>query len=83
MTRLTVSDSHGSSNQARRLLRIEEVASILDVSRGRAYELARAGILPVVRLGRQLRVDPRSLDAFLQGGGEVVPDDECPAAEPS
>ncbi len=76
MIRPATADSPESSNQNRKLLRIEDVAEILDVSMGRAYELARAGVLPVVRLGRQLRVDPRSLEAFLQGGGEAPPDAE-------
>ena len=41
----------------RQLLTMDEVAVILGVSRGRAYELGRHGILPVVRLGRQVRVE--------------------------
>ena len=52
-----------------KLLRIDDVADLLDVSRARAYELVRAGLLPVVRLGRQARVDPNKLEAWLDAGG--------------
>ncbi len=52
-----------------KLLRIDDVAELLDVSRARAYELVREGLLPVVRLGRQIRVDPSKLEAWLDAGG--------------
>lgn len=38
------------------LLRVEEAAAWLDIGKGLAYELARRGDLPSVRLGRLLRV---------------------------
>lgn len=53
-----------------KLLRIEEVAAILDVTRPRAYEMARVGLLPVVRIGRQLRVDPGRLQDWIANGGQ-------------
>ena len=52
-----------------KLMRIPEAAARLDVSVARAYELARTGTLPSVRLGRQLRVDPRRLDEWINDGG--------------
>lgn len=52
---------------ARRLLTIVEVAPILGVSLGRAYELARKGDIPSVRLGRQVRVDRMALERWLSG----------------
>lgn len=57
------------------LLEIPEVAERLSVSRARAYELARNGLLPVVRLGRQLRVDPEQLDEWLKAGGRGLDPD--------
>jgi hypothetical protein len=52
------------------LLRIRDVASIMDVPLQRAYELARIGMIPgVVRIGRQIRVDPEKLQEFIDGGG--------------
>jgi predicted DNA-binding transcriptional regulator AlpA len=57
-----------------RLWTIAKVASLLDISRHRAYTLARKGILPgVVRLGRQVRVDPDRLTAFIDSGGKPLP----------
>jgi excisionase family DNA binding protein len=38
------------------LLRVEEAAAWLDISKGLAYELARRGELPSVKLGRLLRI---------------------------
>ena len=56
----------------RKLLRLAEVASLLNVRLPRAYEMARQGVLPVVRLGRQLRVDPDRLEEWLAQGGQAL-----------
>jgi excisionase family DNA binding protein len=53
-----------------KLLRISEVAVILDVPEGRAYQLAREAIIPIVRVGRQVRVDATKLAAWINGGGQ-------------
>lgn len=53
------------------LLTITEVAEILTVSTQRAYELARKGLLPVVRLGRQVRVAPAQLADWIVRGGQT------------
>lgn len=58
---------------AKQLLRITDVAEILDVTTARAYELARTGILPTVRLGRQLRVDADRLQEWINSGGQPLP----------
>lgn len=55
------------------LLTLAEVAKILRVKYARATDLARSNIIPVVRLGRQYRVDQRALDAFIAGGGKSLP----------
>ena len=52
------------------LLRIGQIATILDVSEGRAYELVRNGTIPSVRLGRQVRVDPAALETWIAAGGK-------------
>lgn len=57
----------------RRLLTVEEAAGILGVNRARAYELVRQGIVPSVRLGRQVRVDPIRLEEFIHAGGISLP----------
>lgn len=46
-----------------------EVAMILGVSAGRAYELGRRNVIPLVKLGRQVRVDRVALERFLLGEG--------------
>ena len=41
-----------------RFLSVPEVAQLLRINRGRAYEMAADGTLPgVIRLGRTIRVD--------------------------
>jgi excisionase family DNA binding protein len=57
----------------KQLLTLEEIARILKVKYPRAAELARDGIIPVVRLGRQVRVDPDQLTEFISGGGRALP----------
>lgn len=52
-----------------KLLRIPEVAAILNVTVQRTYELARQDLIPVVRMGRQLRVDPGKLQEWITNGG--------------
>ena len=44
------------------LLRVEEAAAWLDVSRGLVFEMCRRGDLPSVRLGRLVRVRRDGLD---------------------
>ncbi len=61
-----------------RMLLAPEVAEILNVSVPRVYELVRTGVLPAVKLGRQIRVDRRKLQAFLDSGGQCLPDRRAP-----
>lgn len=63
-----------------KLLRIDDVAELLDVSRARAYELVREGLIPAVRLGRQIRVDPNKLEAWLDAGGIGLESNNLPPA---
>jgi excisionase family DNA binding protein len=48
------------------LLTIPQVAKRLKVSEYRAYELARQGALPSVRLGKSVRVKPSALADYLE-----------------
>lgn len=58
------------------LLRIRDVAFRMDVPLQRAYELARTGVIPgVVRLGRQIRVNPQKLQEFIEQGGAPLQHD--------
>jgi excisionase family DNA binding protein len=55
------------------LLTVPEVARVLRVSPPRVYELARDGLIPVVRLGRQVRVEQDALRRWIASGGQALP----------
>jgi excisionase family DNA binding protein len=66
------------------VLTVEEAAALLRISRGTAYEAARRGELPTVRLGRRLLVPRARLAALL--GTDVegrAPNGETPVAGPA
>jgi len=48
-----------------RLLKLEEVARRLGLARSRVYMMARLGDLPVVRIGRSIRVPEEALDKWI------------------
>ena len=50
----------------RRLLRIEDVAERLAVSRSMAWKLIAYGDLPAVRIRRAVRVRPADLEAYVE-----------------
>lgn len=58
---------------AMRLLRAEEVAEALGVAKSRVYDLVHAGLLPAVRLGRQIRIDEEALRDWVRNGGRAWP----------
>ncbi len=47
------------------LLRAEEVAQVLSISRSKVFQMITAGELPVVRFGRSVRVPARLLQEWL------------------
>jgi excisionase family DNA binding protein len=47
------------------VISIEEAAQVLRISRGSAYEAARVGQIPAVRIGRRLVVPVRALRVLL------------------
>jgi excisionase family DNA binding protein len=47
------------------VLTVEEAGKVLRIGRGAAYEAARRGDLPSVRIGRSLRVPRHALEAML------------------
>jgi excisionase family DNA binding protein len=50
---------------------VEAAARELGISRNTAYECARTGQIPTVRLGRRLLVPRAALEAMLRGEGRV------------
>lgn len=55
------------------LLTVSEVADILGIRRDRVYALIRENLLPSVKLGRQVRVAPAQLEAWIASGGRSLP----------
>ena len=55
------------------LLTLDQAAKLLRVTYKRAAELVREGVLPSVHLGRQIRIDPERLKAFIADGGKALP----------
>ena len=49
-----------------KLLKAQDVADLLNVSRSFAYTLMQSGQLPTVQLGRAVRVRPEDLEEFIQ-----------------
>ncbi|RIV24734.1 DNA-binding protein [Alicyclobacillaceae bacterium I2511] len=56
-----------------KLLKLSEVAEVLNVTEDRAYQMAREGILPCIHMGRQVRVKPEALESWLANGGKALP----------
>ncbi len=54
-----------------RLLKADEAQDLLGVSKPRLYQLVRDGVLPAVRLGRQVRFSPKGLAQFIESGGKA------------
>jgi excisionase family DNA binding protein len=56
-----------------KLMTVEEVADILAVTPNRVRFLVREQIIKSVHLGRQIRITPGTLSAFIEGGGQALP----------
>ena len=56
-----------------KLLKAKEVSEQWGISEERVFALAREGILPSVRLGRQVRFSPKALEEFIESGGQALP----------
>jgi len=57
----------------KKLLTLRDLEQTTQLSYARLAELARQGILPVVRFGRQIRVDPDAFESFVRAGGKPLP----------
>jgi len=53
------------SSVQKRLLKAEEVAKFLRLSKSGAYHLMRTGVIPVVRIGKAVRVREEDIDNFV------------------
>lgn len=61
------------------VLTVEEAAKVLRIGRTAAYDAVRRGDLPVIRVGRILRVPRHRLEQLL---GELPLNEPSPAEEP-
>jgi len=59
------SNMQGSHSPEKRVYSVDEIAEILDISRGSAYELIREGLFRTVRIGSAIRVSRQSFDDWL------------------
>lgn len=51
------------------MLRAHDVAALTDLSLGRVYSLTSAGVIPHVKVGRNVRYPRVMLEAWLRSGG--------------
>jgi excisionase family DNA binding protein len=59
--------------QTQEFLTAHDVSVLLRVTRARVYELIRLGIVPAIRLGRQVRVSSQQLRDWLARGQSIGP----------
>jgi excisionase family DNA binding protein len=57
---------------ARLTYTVDEVAHLLNLSRGITYQHIREGVIPAERIGRRWLVPRKRLHAWLDGRGEVA-----------
>ena len=57
-------------------LTVEEAAHLLGISRGLAYELARCGKLPVIRLGHRILIPRVALEKMLSWPSDTKPNQQ-------
>jgi len=49
-----------------RLLKVQDVAEILNIGRSKAYQLIQLEDIPSVRIGKAVRVHPGDLEEYIQ-----------------
>ena len=59
------------------LLTAKETARLLQVKLPRVYELARGGLIPSVRMGRQIRFEETKLVEWVEQGGRALEKEEA------
>lgn len=48
------------------LLKVAEVAEILNISRSQVYQLMQKGEIPTIKINRSIRVRPCDLEEYIQ-----------------
>ncbi|HEY6330642.1 MAG TPA: helix-turn-helix domain-containing protein [Blastocatellia bacterium] len=56
-----------------KLLTVPETAAVLGLRSDTVYAMAKAGVLPIVRIGaKAVRVSPEALQRFIEQGGTAT-----------
>ena len=53
-------------NSCNRLLKADEVAAILNISRSLTYRLFQEGKIPTIKINKTIRVKPNDLTTYIQ-----------------
>ena len=56
----------------KKLKPLRSITRVFPISYQRAADLERRGILPTVRLGRQVFIDPEQIQEFIESGGRAL-----------
>jgi putative molybdopterin biosynthesis protein len=65
-------DTTRKSHMSERFLQISQVADLLEISKTTIRRLVKKGVLPAIRVGRQIRIDERRLEKWLENGGSTL-----------
>jgi excisionase family DNA binding protein len=60
-------NQYEATKPTRRIVTVGEAATILQISRGAAYQAAKTKQLPTIRIGRRLLVPVAALERMLSG----------------
>lgn len=72
-TALKPQQPHGNGSQNARLtMTVLEAAGVLGLSKGAAYEAAKTGAIPTLRIGRRILVPRAALERLLSSAGGNV-----------
>ena len=52
-------------------LQISQISDLLGISETTTRRLVKKGVLPAIRVGRQIRIDERRFQDWLDGGGSA------------
>lgn len=58
-------------HKTNQFFRVDEVATLLRVSKAMVYKLCRTGALPALRVGRRVVIPAENLEQFLQQNRQV------------
>ena len=66
------SENGAADKDQRKTYDVDEAGRLLGLGRNAAYEAAKRGDIPIIRIGRRLLVPKAALDRMLNGGVEAA-----------